>query len=152
MPSARQDWLQVVISKQSGIVHSFTIPYQFVDKNDTAVVLMWINRLVEQLTFFCYAATCAPDEYRCIDGSCISILLRCDSRADCPGGDDEFQCRKCPSLSFFTCVPCFTRSKRQRNAELQAEWSVNKVECIFVTASYGNKVYKSWPEPKSTMG
>lgn len=38
---------------------------------------------------------CASNEYRCIDGSCISLTLRCNSRRDCAGGEDEYDCRKC---------------------------------------------------------
>lgn len=32
---------------------------------------------------------CRSDEYRCNTGECISSRLRCDSKPDCPRGDDE---------------------------------------------------------------
>lgn len=32
---------------------------------------------------------CTPDEYRCITGECIQSRFRCDSKQDCPNGDDE---------------------------------------------------------------
>lgn len=32
---------------------------------------------------------CKPDEYRCSTGECILSHYRCDSKQDCPRGDDE---------------------------------------------------------------
>lgn len=33
--------------------------------------------------------TCAPDQFACGDGTCISATKLCDGTTDCPGGEDE---------------------------------------------------------------
>ncbi|KAJ8666823.1 hypothetical protein QAD02_008485, partial [Eretmocerus hayati] len=37
-------------------------------------------------------STCSPDEYRCLEGICISIDKRCNGQPDCRNGDDEESC------------------------------------------------------------
>ncbi|OXU30955.1 hypothetical protein TSAR_001301 [Trichomalopsis sarcophagae] len=36
--------------------------------------------------------TCSSNEYRCLEGICISIDKRCNGYADCRNGDDEDSC------------------------------------------------------------
>lgn len=50
---------------------------------------------------------CKSDEYRCYTGECISSHFRCDSKKDCPRGDDEdavkclhYTSNSCPKSQF----------------------------------------------------
>ncbi|XP_035741559.1 basement membrane-specific heparan sulfate proteoglycan core protein-like isoform X33 [Vespa mandarinia] len=43
----------------------------------------------------CTVTTCSSDQFRCIDGICLSIDKRCNGVADCRNGEDENQC-ECP--------------------------------------------------------
>lgn len=50
---------------------------------------------------------CTTNEYRCSTGECIPSKLRCDSKEDCPHGDDEdavkclhFMPQLCPTSQF----------------------------------------------------
>lgn len=36
--------------------------------------------------------TCEPTQFRCNDGTCISISFRCDKYEDCPDRSDEINC------------------------------------------------------------
>lgn len=38
--------------------------------------------------------TCSGDQFRCIDGICLSIDKRCNGIPDCRNGEDEHQCGK----------------------------------------------------------
>lgn len=38
--------------------------------------------------------TCSGDQFRCLDGICLSIDKRCNGIADCRNGEDESQCGK----------------------------------------------------------
>nr|KAF7432493.1 hypothetical protein H0235_005417 [Vespula pensylvanica] len=40
----------------------------------------------------CTVTTCSSDQFRCIDGICLSIDKRCNGVADCRNGEDENQC------------------------------------------------------------
>lgn len=35
---------------------------------------------------------CSADEFECQDGTCIELDQKCDSREDCPNGEDEKGC------------------------------------------------------------
>ena len=37
----------------------------------------------------CLAVTCAPDQFACRDGTCVSTTQLCDGTADCADGEDE---------------------------------------------------------------
>ncbi len=37
----------------------------------------------------CVAVTCAPDQFACSDGTCVTTTKLCDGRRDCAGGEDE---------------------------------------------------------------
>lgn len=37
---------------------------------------------------------CTEMEFRCSDGSCISLTWRCDFEQDCSDGSDEAECGK----------------------------------------------------------
>lgn len=57
---------------------------------------------------------CKRDEYRCSTGECILSRLRCDSKQDCPHGDDEdavkclhYMPNLCPKSQFL----CHDKSK-----------------------------------------
>ena len=36
--------------------------------------------------------TCSPSEFRCYDGACIDIHLKCDGQFDCTDKSDEYLC------------------------------------------------------------
>jgi len=36
--------------------------------------------------------TCGPNEFRCYDGACIDIHLKCDGQFDCTDKSDEYLC------------------------------------------------------------
>lgn len=38
--------------------------------------------------------TCSGDQFRCLDGICLSIDKRCNGIPDCRNGEDEHQCGK----------------------------------------------------------
>ncbi|KAJ6647666.1 Prolow-density lipoprotein receptor-related protein 1, partial [Pseudolycoriella hygida] len=40
----------------------------------------------------CGNTDCAPDQFLCPNGECISLLWRCDNERDCDGGTDEINC------------------------------------------------------------
>ena len=46
-------------------------------------------------TLTCYNITEYLNICRCKDGTCVSISLMCDQRADCPDSSDEHDCCKC---------------------------------------------------------
>ncbi|XP_035741557.1 basement membrane-specific heparan sulfate proteoglycan core protein-like isoform X31 [Vespa mandarinia] len=49
----------------------------------------------------CTVTTCSSDQFRCIDGICLSIDKRCNGVADCRNGEDENQCvTECPPGNF----------------------------------------------------
>ncbi|KAF6202508.1 hypothetical protein GE061_002904 [Apolygus lucorum] len=53
---------------------------------------------------------CLPNEFPCSD-SCVDIVKRCDRKNDCPGAEDELDCKSftCPATHFkcnnFYCIP-----------------------------------------------
>ncbi len=52
------------------------------------------GRVTKTATTVLKVIGCTDDEFTCSDGSCIDSKLRCDKRDDCPGGEDELDCRK----------------------------------------------------------
>lgn len=42
--------------------------------------------------FFILDAECSSAEFRCNDGTCISIEQKCDQIYDCDGNEDEDDC------------------------------------------------------------
>ncbi|XP_078600495.1 uncharacterized protein LOC144875431 [Branchiostoma floridae x Branchiostoma japonicum] len=55
------------------------------DSND------WQPRLRE-VGFFGQRIVCDEDQFYCLDGTCLSLALHCDSKTDCSGGEDEERC------------------------------------------------------------
>jgi hypothetical protein len=56
---------------------------------------------IVQLTFIFFrclysVGICRSDEFRCADGSCAELRLKCDRFLDCLDGSDEFECGRCP--------------------------------------------------------
>lgn len=37
-------------------------------------------------------APCPASDFTCLDGSCVPLARRCDSKNDCPNGADERDC------------------------------------------------------------
>ncbi|XP_065349473.1 basement membrane-specific heparan sulfate proteoglycan core protein isoform X6 [Cloeon dipterum] len=46
---------------------------------------------------------CAPDQYKCADGSCLDPSVRCNGVSDCSGGEDESNCPSSCSTGQFRC-------------------------------------------------
>ncbi|CAB3365825.1 Hypothetical predicted protein [Cloeon dipterum] len=46
---------------------------------------------------------CAPDQYKCADGSCLDPSVRCNGVSDCSGGEDESNCPSSCSAGQFRC-------------------------------------------------
>lgn len=55
-------------------------------------LLYFINFLSSFVSFS--VTTCSGDQFRCLDGICLSIDKRCNGIADCRNGEDESQCGK----------------------------------------------------------
>ena len=55
------------------------------------------SRILDNIYHFLFPEppSCAPDKYRCTNGSCIPIAWYCDDTKDCDDGSDENNCRKC---------------------------------------------------------
>ena len=47
--------------------------------------------------------SCWPEQFRCLDDSCISMAHRCDGIWDCHGGEDEISCDNFCRGGRFTC-------------------------------------------------
>lgn len=47
---------------------------------------------------------CDADEFTCLDGRCLPMHYKCDTKKDCPAGEDEENCKSytCP-LGTFAC-------------------------------------------------
>lgn len=52
--------------------------------------------------------TCSGDQFRCLDGICLSIDKRCNGIPDCRNGEDEHQCGKL--TRFFLLFETYTYS------------------------------------------
>lgn len=52
--------------------------------------------------------TCSGDQFRCLDGICLSIDKRCNGIPDCRNGEDEHQCGKL--TRFFPLFKTYTYS------------------------------------------
>jgi len=44
--------------------------------------------------------TCDPQEFRCFDGACVDLRLRCDGYPDCQDQSDELECGTHPLADF----------------------------------------------------
>lgn len=67
--------------------------------------------------------TCSGDQFRCLDGICLSIDKRCNGIADCRNGEDENQCGKLiyfiPSLKRVLARSIFTSWERERDTSMR---------------------------------
>ena len=52
----------------------------------------WLISFFFFLSFLPPVTTCSGDQFRCLDGTCISIDKRCNQNIDCRNGEDEKQC------------------------------------------------------------
>lgn len=51
-----------------------------------------------QLIFSCW-----PEEFKCLDKTCVDMSFRCDGVWDCKRGEDEMSCDKVCQVGMFTC-------------------------------------------------
>ncbi|KAK9869716.1 hypothetical protein WA026_003454 [Henosepilachna vigintioctopunctata] len=75
-----------------------------------------------QFSFIMNIATpqCVPGQFQCENGSCINDYQRCDNQADCPNGEDEWNCKAgCRSDQFACgdgeCIPLAAKCDRIYN-------------------------------------
>lgn len=63
--------------------------------------------------------TCSGDQFRCLDGLCLSIDKRCNGISDCRNGEDEHQCGKL--TRFFLLFKTYTYSIDSHTVRTQIE-------------------------------
>jgi len=55
------------------------------------------------MIFPCFRS-CTEHEFRCSDGSCITLTWKCDLERDCIDGSDELDCGECDKYVNFSIV------------------------------------------------
>ncbi|XP_075234347.1 putative vitellogenin receptor yl isoform X2 [Lycorma delicatula] len=56
------------------------------------------------ITSYFQSQHCPHDYFRCKDGECIPMRLKCNGKEDCADGDDEHGCNLCLPPEFFRCA------------------------------------------------
>ena len=56
--------------------------------------MLYNTEITNKAFLFITVTTCSIDEFRCLEGMCISIDKRCNGYPDCRNGDDEESCGK----------------------------------------------------------
>lgn len=85
--------LRLVVFKMN-FIFLYLTPFEFL-----FIALFSVPRLVDR---------CRSNEFKCLDGSCVSQTARCDGRSDCRDRSDEYNCTGIimfPSFYFISTGP-----------------------------------------------
>jgi len=59
--------------------------------------------IIMMMIFHCFRS-CTEHEFRCSDGSCITLTWKCDLERDCIDGSDEVDCGECDKFVYLNIV------------------------------------------------
>ena len=74
-----------------------------------------------------WTSSCWPEQFRCLDRTCVDIRHRCDGIWDCVNGEDEMSC------GAFICTPdpdSTAPARRRRNRGGAAYFGCKSGQCI----------------------